>query len=211
MHANIQPEGAYATHKYRDIGIDGTYQFLGKRRHIASVYGSYLREDRTLDASYAGGAGADTPKGTLNQLRVSASYYYDKTYGVTLGLFDTHGDKDITLYGTRTGKPDTYGATLQVDWTPFGKEDSWGAPWANMRVGAQYTWYDKFNGASSNYDDSGRNASDNDTPFLPRGPPKYAPALLILILHYLPPAFLRFGGRGALTPADAAGDAGHGG
>ena len=166
MDANIQPEGADATDKYRDIGIDGMYQFLGKRRHIASVYGSYLREDRTLDATYAGGAGADTPKGTLNQLRVNASYYYDKTYGVTLGLFDTHGDKDITLYGTRTGKPDTNGATLQVDWTPFGKEDSWGAPWANMRVGAQYTWYDKFNGASSNYDGNGRNASDNDTLFL---------------------------------------------
>ena len=101
-----------------------------------------MREDRTLGASYAGGAGADTHKGTLNQLRVNASYYYDTTYGVTLGLFFTHGDNDITLYGTRTCKPDTIGATLLVDRTPFGKEDSWCAPWANMRVGPQYTWYD---------------------------------------------------------------------
>jgi len=32
-----------------------------------------------------------------------------------------------------------------------------------MRVGLQYTGYSKFNGASSNYDGFGRNASDNDT------------------------------------------------
>ena len=34
-----------------------------------------------------------------------------------------------------------------------------------MRLGVQYTRYDKFNGASRNYDGSGRNASDNNTLF----------------------------------------------
>ena len=55
---------------------------------------------------------------------------------------------------------------IQLDWTPFGKEDSWGSPWANVRLGAQYTAYSKYNGSSSNYDGSGRKASDNDTLFL---------------------------------------------
>jgi hypothetical protein len=35
-----------------------------------------------------------------------------------------------------------------------------------IRVGAQYTAYDKFAGASRNYDGYGRNASDNDTLFM---------------------------------------------
>ncbi len=36
-------------------------------------------------------------------------------------------------------------------------------PRFNMRVGAQYTLYTRFNGARSNFDNSGRNASDNNT------------------------------------------------
>ena len=35
-----------------------------------------------------------------------------------------------------------------------------------MRLLAQYTAYTKFNGASSNYDGSGRNARDNNTFYL---------------------------------------------
>jgi hypothetical protein len=35
-----------------------------------------------------------------------------------------------------------------------------------VRVGLQYTIYDKFDGASSNYDGTGRNASDNNTLYL---------------------------------------------
>ena len=42
---------------------------------------------------------------------------------------------------------------LQADWTPFGKEESWNAPWANLRVGLQYTMYNKFEGDSSNASD----------------------------------------------------------
>ena len=33
----------------------------------------------------------------------------------------------------------------------------------NLRAGVQYTLYTKFDGASSNYDGTGRNASDNNT------------------------------------------------
>jgi hypothetical protein len=39
-------------------------------------------------------------------------------------------------------------------------------PKQNVRVGAQYTAYNKFNGASTNYDGFGRNAKDNNTLFL---------------------------------------------
>ena len=33
-------------------------------------------------------------------------------------------------------------------------------------IGAQYTAYNKFNGATDNYDGAGRNANDNNTLFL---------------------------------------------
>ena len=39
-------------------------------------------------------------------------------------------------------------------------------PMQYLRIGAQYTGYLRFNGASSNYDGFGRNASDNNSLFL---------------------------------------------
>ena len=60
----------------------------------------------------------------------------------------------------------TAGTIIQADWTPYGAADSWRAPWANLRIGVQYTIYDKFNGAAHDYDGFGRNASDNNTLFI---------------------------------------------
>jgi hypothetical protein len=55
---------------------------------------------------------------------------------------------------------------MEFDWTPFGGEHSWLAPWANLRVGIQYIAYSKFNGSRDNYDGYGRRASDNNTVYL---------------------------------------------
>jgi hypothetical protein len=68
-------------------------------------------------------------------------------------------------YGV-VGRLHTDSYMLQADWTPFGKNDSWGAPFANLRLGAQYTMFTKYNGATTNYDGNGRNASDNNTLYL---------------------------------------------
>ena len=66
--------------------------------------------------------------------------------GVTAGLFRTGGSADAGLYGgsSYSNRPDTRGYMLQADWTPWGKESSWGQPWANLRLGLQYTGYRKF-------------------------------------------------------------------
>ena len=155
---------------YTDVGVDGGLQFLGSRKHIFTLNGSYVFEDQSLDATYADG-GAENRSNSLRRFDLAASYFYDQTYGFTASLFDIRGDRDHLLYapepdsGSRTGSPDSSGLTLQADWTPFGREDSWGAPWANLRLGLQYTMYDQFNGASNNYDGYGRNAGDNDTLF----------------------------------------------
>jgi hypothetical protein len=159
------------TNDYLDMGVDASYQFLGSRAHIFTVNGSYTHEHQKLNASLAAGD-ANRSSATLQNINLNASYTYKETYGLRLGLFDTWGDRDTALYapapdgGSRTGKPDSNGLILEADWTPFGKEDSWAAPWANLRVGLQYTLYNQFNGASSNYDGFGRDASDNNTLFL---------------------------------------------
>ena len=46
--------------------------------------------------------------------------------------------------------------TLEAFWTPI----------QYVRLGAQYTAYERFNGASKNYDGFGRNASDNNSLFI---------------------------------------------
>ncbi len=45
---------------------------------------------------------------------------------------------------------------------PFGKDDSLWHPWLNLKVGAEYMFYTDYNGANTNYDGYGRNASSNN-------------------------------------------------
>ncbi len=168
---NLRADGESGpSDRYRDIGVDASYQLLGTRQHIFTVNTAYIHENRNLDATYDAGA-AEKKSGNVSRFDLSGSYYYDQTWGLTAGVFDIQGSSDNLLYtaeadtGSRKGNPDTTGYRLQADWTPFGKEDSWGAPWANVRVGLQYTGYTKFNGASHNYDGNGRDASDNNTVF----------------------------------------------
>jgi hypothetical protein len=52
-----------------------------------------------------------------------------------------------------------------LEYVPFGKLGSFAAPWLNLRVGVQYTAYQRFNGGGANYDGFGRSASDNNTLF----------------------------------------------
>lgn len=152
--------------RYRDIGADAWYEYLGTGRHSFTAYTSYVREDATLGDELAN-ARSTNLTGRLYDFRWNTSYYYDQTYGFTIGRFSKHGTSDPLLYSfSANGSPDTAGLIFQADYTPFGKADSWGRPFANVRVGLQYTVYTKYDGASTNYDGTGRNASDNNTLYL---------------------------------------------
>jgi hypothetical protein len=159
------------TDTYLDIGFDGSFQWHASKAHVFSVYASAIRETAQLHSSAATGAAA-SKNFSLDTYKINASYYYDQTWGVTGGLFSVHGSHDALLYapapdvGSRSNSPDSDGYVLQLDWTPFGKEDSWAQPWANLRLALQYTGYTRFNGKGSNYDGFGRNASDNNTLYL---------------------------------------------
>ncbi len=119
-------------------------------------------------------------------LRGKVTYVYQARYGGSLGLFHLSGTSNPAYVtydpgggtspsgthrmtrleaptasagqpdGNRTGSLNTRGFTLEAFWTPI----------QYLRVGAQFTGYNRFNGASNNYDGYSRNASDNNSIFL---------------------------------------------
>ena len=121
---------------------------------------------------------------TTNVFRAKLSYVYQAKYGGSLAFFNLTGSTNtanqtsgydpcsstintsadttagcapsVRVSGNLSGNPATRGFTYEAFWMPV----------QYVRVGAQYTAYNKFNGASDNYDGMGRNARDNNTLFL---------------------------------------------
>lgn len=146
---------------FRDLGVDASYQLLNGSDHIVTASALYLHESERLDATYAAG-GSSHLHDSLHALSLNASYWYQNTWGATVGLSASDGSNDLVRYGNN-GSPDTDSRMVELDWNPFGKADSWAAPFVNLRLGLQYTWYAKFSGLVHNVDGAGRNAADNDT------------------------------------------------
>ncbi len=160
LHASLYPAALTDPHNtYTDIGLDAQFESRVGTGNLV-VRGSWIHEHQALDATFADG-GAVNQQNTLKSFRFNASYYPRQWIGVSGGYFDTRGTADVGLYapnpvdGSASGLPNTNGFIAEVDVNP----------WENTRVGLQYTGYSKFNGASTNYDGSGRNASGNNTLF----------------------------------------------
>ncbi len=168
MRADIFPardRSAGVTDHYSDLGFDLSYLKTLGGGDVVSVNGRYIHERQSLNATCALAAVVvDCVSNDLSDLRAEASYYWRNKIGATVAVFDTFGTANSTAYAAnRTFKPDSSGVTLQLDGTPFGGGTSPLGPRFNMRVGVQYTIYDRFDGARSNYDGAGANASDNNT------------------------------------------------
>ena len=74
-----------------------------------------------------------------------------------MAYFQTIGSADSGLYANPvTSKPYNRGYIVELDYNP----------WTNVRMALQYTGYTKLDGSGSNYDGTGRKASDNNTLFL---------------------------------------------
>jgi hypothetical protein len=82
--------------------------------------------------------------------------------------FVTEGDKDALRYSdSANGSPDSRGWVFEADYLPFNKNGGpkiW--PASNIKLSLQYVMYNQFDGATNNYDGTGRDASDNNTLFL---------------------------------------------
>lgn len=149
--------------KYTDTAFDAEYQYLAGRNSL-SLEATWIHEKQNWDASYSMG-NAQNRTDKLNTFKINADYYYHAPFGRlggSLAFFSTTGDSDRLLYapdavdGSINGSPDSNGVILEADYLPVDK----------VRLTLQYTIYDKFNGAHSNYDGFGRNASDNNTAYL---------------------------------------------
>jgi hypothetical protein len=170
--ASVYPgrDRTQGTDHLTDVAVDATYQYLGDR-HRATFNLAYIHEDQSLGASFALGNSANRSN-TLNTFKATGTYHLDNTYGGSVQFFRSWGSSDTGLYqpgeleGSANGSPNSSGYVLQLDWTPFGKADSYWSPWLNARFALQYTGYFQFNGGTHNYDGFGRNASDNNTLFL---------------------------------------------
>jgi hypothetical protein len=118
--------------------------------------------------------GAEHGSNTLDSIQLAATYHLGTRWGFTIEPFFTFGSRDNCVYnggscapgtstpvlspitGSRNGLPNNDGVTFEIDFNP----------WQNTRLGLQYIWYYDFNGARSNYDGFGRNASYNNTIYL---------------------------------------------
>lgn len=145
---------------YTDFGPDIQYDHtLGK--DVISLRGTYIHENSALAASLANGAalqvGHHLDTGTAN-----AEYHFGNRYSAIFGGFITSGTPDPLLYaqsattGSANGGPRNAGYIANFSFWPM----------QNLDLAAQYTAYTRFNGGSTNYDDAGRNANDNNTVYL---------------------------------------------
>jgi len=173
------------TDKFRDIGLDAQYQYL-LDPHAVTAQVSYIRERVSYGASHNSSNASEffdatgmisqpnfNDNDTLNFMRAKVSYSYHAKYGGSLAYFNITGNANSmnqsagfddtgalvpagSHTGNLSGSPDTRGMVSEVFWTPI----------QYVRVGAQFTAFSKFNGASNNYDGFGRNAKDNNSVFL---------------------------------------------
>src|SRR5579872_2166581 len=158
MHVKSYP-GAIAglDDSYTDWAFDFQYdrtipQFGGD---VVSFRGTYIRENSALVAT---GALTTDPliRHHLNTIQANAEYHFGNKLSGTIGYFDVDGTPDPVLFASANGDPRSNGYIANVSWWPV----------QNIGLTFQYTGYSRFNGAATNYDGSGRNASSNNTAYL---------------------------------------------
>jgi hypothetical protein len=131
------------------------------RYDTLSVRGTYIHESSTLDATLAAG-GAQTSTHHLDSTNINAAYHFGNRFSASVGWFDTSGTADSLLFpqsavsGSANGDPKSAGFVTSFSYWPV----------QNVQLGLQYTAYTRFNGASTNYDGAGRDASANNTTYV---------------------------------------------
>ena len=144
--------GSGATNSFKDVGVDASYQYIDGGISSVTVNGMYMHERQNYTPGFVGVGHSSNASDNLNFFNLNTAYWYRNTYGATIQFFNTTGSGDAALYGTDpTGaalSPSTSGVVWELDWNPFGK--SWVDPEKNLRLGLQYTTYNKFNGSSTN-------------------------------------------------------------
>ncbi len=148
---------------FNDVGADLQFERRTGKAGLGTfvVHASYMHEQQTLDATFGAGGSANA-KNNLTTFRTDAAFLAPSRLGGTLGFFSTTGSADAVLYapgavtGSANGQPNSSGLIAELQTMP----------WLNTRFSLQYVAYQKFNGGKTDYDGSGRNASDNNALYL---------------------------------------------
>ena len=187
MQADIFPSGNRSgpADRFTDIAFDAQYQFMGTieaepmqehmqmggehkakaGKHTITAHATWIHENQDWKASFPLG-NTSRQSSFLNTFKINANYYYKSHFGMlggTVAYFSTTGPRDTLLYapdpvdGSRTGSPNSSGFILELNYLRYEI-----TKFLTLKSSLQYTIYTKFNGAHSNYDGSGRNASDNN-------------------------------------------------
>lgn len=141
---------AAPTDRFLDAGLDSQYQYIDDDNQV-SIDTRWIHEDQRFGASYAADF-STKPNGKIDSYNLTGSYYWRRKFGGSLGFFAVSDSSDPLYFGTLNGAANSSWGTAEIDYVP----------WLNVKLGVQYTAFAKFNGASTNYDGDGRNASDNN-------------------------------------------------
>ncbi len=149
--------------QYTDWAVDSQWDRTLFRRDVLSLRGTFIGEHSSLNATASAvPPGALLVKHHLDTAMANAEYHFGNRFSGTVGFFDTWGTGDPLLYsqapvsGSANGDPRSTGYITNVSFWPM----------QNIQLAFQYTGYTRFNGAGTNYDGAGRNASDNNTVYL---------------------------------------------
>jgi hypothetical protein len=162
MHVTSSPNAiAGLENKYTDWAMDLQYDRTLFVKDVLSIRGTYIHESSSLAATFNQGNAVQV-RHSLRTFTANAEYHVGNRYSATLGWFNVNGTPDALLYapasltGSANGSPKSTGYIANVSWWPM----------QNLQAAFQYTAYTRFNGAATNYDGAGRNASDNNTAYV---------------------------------------------
>jgi hypothetical protein len=133
--------------RFTDVGFDSQYQYKGAN-YWFTLRGTYIHEDQNLKSSSVNFGTNPTDKLNTAKAYASLAYGDDNRIVFTGQYFNTWGTFDPVQFAGSlgTGVPNSNGYIAEIAYIPFGSSKSPIWPWANARLGVQYTWYNKFDG-----------------------------------------------------------------
>jgi hypothetical protein len=163
---SVNPHGP--TSHYLDVGVDAQYEYL-LDPHTITAQMTYIHENVNWASPLVADGSVSNSSDTLDSFNLKGTYVYKAKYGLDLDFFNLSGSTDAGLYpgtqvddngnlvpipvtGSINNNPGARGWIAEVFWKPI----------QYVRLGVQYWFYNRFNGASGNYDGAGRSASDNN-------------------------------------------------
>jgi len=178
MAAKVIPyySSGFGANSYVEYNADANYSYMMDDSNMLMAMVKYTHDSMSMGASQAQNFSSNNSN-YLDSVMMMGMWTYQQTYNLSIGWNYMKGSSDMALYngalnyagtvnaitGSANGSPNTNSFLFEADYVPFGKGSFAADPYLNVRLSVQYWAYTQFNGATSNYDGAGRNASDNNT------------------------------------------------